>query len=147
MENNELNKIIIDKVRSKVVVSNLEREEKMKLSKRKQVISIVAVLMVFLLGGVATVNAATNGKLVEEIKGTLKVFFVKADSGTMQLTYEGESEELPEGEEQPSVTYSITGDSDLEVEKYYVKTNVIDIDDFTNSEAMEQGIIVQYESK
>ena len=65
----------------------------------------------------------------------------------MQLTYEGESEELPEGEEQPSVTYSITGDSDLEVEKYYVKTNVINSDDLTNSEAMEQGIVVRYENK
>lgn len=35
MENNKLNKKIIENVRNRVVVSNLESEENMKISKRK----------------------------------------------------------------------------------------------------------------
>ena len=38
MENNELNKKVLEKVRSRIVISNLESEENMKLNKKKQLI-------------------------------------------------------------------------------------------------------------
>lgn len=77
MEKDELNKRIIEKVRNAVVISNLEREEKMKLSKRKQVLSFVAVMVIMFAGSFVTVNAATNGELVNKVKEGMKVIFVK----------------------------------------------------------------------
>ena len=68
MENQELNKRIMKNVRNKIVVSNLEREESMKLRARKRVISMCAVAVILLSGSLLSVNAATDGKLVEDIK-------------------------------------------------------------------------------
>lgn len=79
MENNELNRKIIEKVRNVVVISNLESEEKMKLSKKKQVLSFVAVMMIMFAGSFMTVNAATNGELVNKVKEGMKVIFIKED--------------------------------------------------------------------
>ena len=50
MENNELNKKVLEKVRNRIVISNLESEENMKLNKKKQIISISAVLVVLFTG-------------------------------------------------------------------------------------------------
>lgn len=77
MENNELNKKVMEKVRNKIVISNLESEENMKLSKRKQVLSLVAVIVIMLTGSFVTVNAATNGELAEKVKDTIKNVFVE----------------------------------------------------------------------
>lgn len=79
MENNELNKRIIENVRNRVVISNLESEENMKINKRKQVLSLVAVMVIMLTGSFITVNAATNGELVEKVKDTIQVIFVDKD--------------------------------------------------------------------
>lgn len=83
MENKELNKKIIEKVRNKIVISNLEREETMKISKRKQVLSIAAAIMIILTGSFISVNAATNGELAEAVKDTVKdtvkVILIKQD--------------------------------------------------------------------
>ena len=79
MENNELNKRIIENVRNRVVISNLEREENMKISKRKQVLSLVAVMVIMITGGLFTVNAATNGELAEKVKDTIQVIFTDKD--------------------------------------------------------------------
>ena len=79
MENNELNKRIIENVRNRVVISNLESEENMKLNKRKQILSIVAVMIVMLTGSFFTVNAATNGELAEKVKDTIQVIFTDKD--------------------------------------------------------------------
>ena len=81
MENNELNKKVLEKVRSRIVISNLESEENMKLNKKKQLISISAVLVVLFTGSFITVNAATDGELVDKVTNTIKVIFVK-DDGT-----------------------------------------------------------------
>ena len=72
MEDKELNERIIKNVRNRIVVSNLESEERMKISKKKQIISIAAVCLILLTGSFATVNAATDGKLVENVKDTIK---------------------------------------------------------------------------
>ncbi len=79
MENNELNNKIIEKVRDKIVISNLESEENMRLNRKKQVLSLVAVLIIMLTGSFMTVNATTNGELVEKVKDTIKVIFVNED--------------------------------------------------------------------
>ena len=81
MGDNNLNKKIIERVRNRIVISNLESEEKMKLNKKKQIISIAAVAVIMLAGGFFTVNAATNGELANNIKNTIKVVLVK-DDGT-----------------------------------------------------------------
>lgn len=107
MENNELNNKILKNVRNKIVVSNLESEENMKLNIKKQIISICAVVLVATSGGFFTVNAATNGKLVQDIKEFVTVTIVKQDGttesvegktqtdeyGNTWLKYEGKGEE------------------------------------------------------
>ena len=50
MENNELNNKILKNVRNKIVVSNLEKEYAMKISKRKQIISLCATTIILLSG-------------------------------------------------------------------------------------------------
>ena len=79
MENNKLNKKIIENVRNRVVVSNLESEESMKISKRKQVLSVVAVMVVMLTGSFITVNATTDGELAQKVKDTIQVIFTDKD--------------------------------------------------------------------
>lgn len=80
MENNELNKRIIENVRNRVVISNLESEENMKFNKRKQVLSLVTVMTIMLTGSFITVNAATNGELAEKVKDTIQqVIFTDQD--------------------------------------------------------------------
>ena len=73
MENNELNNIVLNKVINNIVISNLEREECMRVNKKKQVISLCVVAVVFLSGSFFTANAATEGKLVENIKQKCRI--------------------------------------------------------------------------
>lgn len=147
MENNELNNKILKNVRNKIVVSNLEREECMKLNKRKQIISVLTASLIILSGGFLTVNAATDGKLVEEIK---HVITIKLDNdGKYKVTTEKNSE----GDE--IVKYKIDnldgveGEMDLEVNKTeLLKENLeveIDVDSKTeNGEAEIDLNIVDY---
>ncbi len=82
MESKDLNSAVLKRVMNKIVVSNLESEEKMKINKKKQILSLAAVIILFLSGGFITVNAATDGQLVNNIKDKIiKVVFVD-DSGT-----------------------------------------------------------------
>lgn len=85
MENNELNKKIIENVRNRVVVSNLESEENMKLNKRKQILSLVAIMIIMFTGSFITVNAATNGELVEKVKDTAKIIFTDKDGKQQEV--------------------------------------------------------------
>lgn len=47
----------------------------MKFNKRKQVLSLLAVMIIILTGGFITVDAATNGELSEKVKDTIQVIF------------------------------------------------------------------------
>lgn len=85
MENKELNNRILRNVRSKIVVSNLESEENMKINAKKQILSICAVALVMISGGFFTVNAATNGQLVQDIKEFVTVTLVKSDGTTEKV--------------------------------------------------------------
>lgn len=73
--NNNLNKRIIENVRNRVVISNIESEVNMKLSRRKQILSVITVCMIMLGGSFITVNAATEGQLVEKVTETIQVVF------------------------------------------------------------------------
>ncbi len=85
MENKELNDRIIKNVKNRIVVSNLESEEKMKLAKKTQVLSLAAVIVLFLSGGFITVNATTDGKLVDDITDKIKVVFVNNNKEEKEL--------------------------------------------------------------
>lgn len=85
MENKNLKEKIIKNVRNRVVVSNLESEESMKLSKKKQILSLTAVMLVMLTGSFITVNAATDGEVVNKVKDTIKVILVKEDGKKEQV--------------------------------------------------------------
>lgn len=85
MENNKLKKYILKNVKSKIVISNLESEESMKINMKKQVFAILAVIMLVLVGGFFSVNAATDGKLIENIKEVIKVTMIKDDGVVVQL--------------------------------------------------------------
>lgn len=87
MENNELNNKILSNVRNRIVVSNLEKEETMRISKRKQIVSLCATLLIILSSSFITVNAATEGKLVEDIKEKYKeIFTIDYDQSKYKIT-------------------------------------------------------------
>lgn len=86
MEDSELSKRVMEKVRTKIVISNLESEENMKLSKRKQVLSLVAVIVIMLTGSFVTVNAATNGELAEKVRDTIKNVLVEINGKEVKGT-------------------------------------------------------------
>lgn len=79
MRNDEFNKKIIENVKNRIVVSNLESEEKMKISKKKQIISIAAMAVIMVTGSFFTVNAATDGELVKKIKEKINITIVNED--------------------------------------------------------------------
>lgn len=106
MENSELSKRIIENVRNRVVISNLEREENMKLNKRKQILSVMAVMFMMLTGSFFTVNAATNGELAEKVKDSIQVIFTDKD---------GKQEEVK------GTTY--TDSNNHTIEKYQIEKN------------------------
>lgn len=73
--NDDLNKRIIENVRNRVVISNIESEVNMKLSKRKHILSVITVCIIMLGGSFITVNAATDGQLIEKVTETIQVIF------------------------------------------------------------------------
>lgn len=82
MESKDLNSAVLKRVRNKIVVSNLESEEKMKINKKKQILSLAAVIVLFLSGGFITVNAATDGQLANNIKDKIIKVVLVDDNGT-----------------------------------------------------------------
>lgn len=115
MVNNELNKKIVESVRNRIVISNLESEENMKINKRKQIVSLVAVMLIMLTGSFITVNAATNGELAEKAKDTIQVIFTDKD---------GKQEEVK------GTTY--TDSNNHTIEKYHIEKygteHIIEVD-------------------
>lgn len=109
MVKNELNKRIIENVRNRVVISNLESEENMKLNKRKQILSLTAIVTIMITGSFFTVNAATNGELADKVKDTVKVIFVKDD-----------------GKEEPVEGTTYTNSDNHTIEKFEMNENGIE---------------------
>ena len=68
MNNSELNSRVLEKVKTRIAVSNLEMEEKRMISRRKRIVSFVAVFMIIFAGSFITVNAMTDNGLVNAIK-------------------------------------------------------------------------------
>ena len=79
MRNDEFNNKIIENVKNRIVVSNLESEAYMKISKKKQIISIAAMAIIMVTGSFFTVNAATDGELVKKIKEKINITIVNED--------------------------------------------------------------------
>lgn len=111
MGNNELNNKILKNVRSKIVVSSLESEERMKISKRNKVISICAALMIVVSGGLFTVNAATDGKVAEEIK---KFITIDYDQSKYKVVTENQTEVIDGDECVRYELQSIDGQEEIE---------------------------------
>lgn len=132
MVNEELNKRIIEKVRNKIVISNLESEENMKLNKRKQVLSLLGVMTIMLVGSFITVNAATNGELVDKAKDTIKVVFIKEDGKEEEIkgnTYKDSNNHTMEKFEYENngATYTLEVDKDnLDGSNISIEENIKD---------------------
>lgn len=109
MENNELNKRIVENVINRIVISNLESEENMKFNKRKQILSLVLVMAIMLTGSFITANAATNGELAEKVKDTIQVIFTDKN---------GKQEEIPK------TTY--TDSNNHTIEKYQIEKDGVE---------------------
>ena len=85
MENNNLNKRIKENVRNRVVISNIESEVNMNISKGKQILSVMAICIIMLGGSAITVNAATGGKLAEKVTETIRVIFKDKDGKEIEI--------------------------------------------------------------
>ena len=112
MGNNELNNKILKNVRSKIVVSSLESEERMKISRRNKIVSICAALMIVVSGGLFTVNAATDGKVAEEIK---KFITVNYDQSKYKVVTENQTEYIDGDEYVRYQLESLDGTEEVEI--------------------------------
>lgn len=124
MENNELNDKIMRNVRNRIVVSNLEKEEIMEKAKRKHIISLCATTVILLSGSFLSVNAATDGKLVEDIKEKYKeIIMIDYDQSKYQIT-DIKEEKMPTGEN--TVTYRMTSKDGQEQMDTVIITDELD---------------------
>lgn len=126
MRNDEFNKKIIENVKNRIVVSNLESEEHMKISKKKQIISIAAMAIVMVTGSFFTVNAATDGELVKKIKEKINITIVNED-GTEE-TLEDANTYVTDNNEYV-VEYLIKDDSNTQSqteESFKIYTNTLE---------------------
>lgn len=125
MENNELNNKILKNVRNKIVVSNLEKEEAMKISKRKQAISLCATLIILLSGSFLTVNAATDGQLAENIKEKYKeIITINYDESKYKIVDVEEGKDPVSGGN--TVTYRATSIDNTEEMVTIINTDNLD---------------------
>lgn len=124
MENNDLNDKIMRNVRNRIVVSNLEKEEAMEKAKRKHIISLCATTVILLSGSFLSVNAATDGKLVEDIKEKYKeIITIDYDQSKYQIT-DVKEEKMPTGEN--TVTYRMTSKDGQEQMDTVIITDELD---------------------
>lgn len=127
MENNDLNNKIMRNVRTKIVVSNLEKEETMEKTRRKHIISLCATTIILLSGSFLSVNAATDGKLVEDIKEKYKeIITIDYDQSKYKIT-ETKEEKLPTG--QNTVSYRMTSIDGQEEMYTVIMTDELDKSD------------------
>ena len=73
----ELSERVLKEFKDNITISKLKEECIMQRKTRKQVLFGTILCTLMLSGSFITVNAATNGQLVENIKDTIKVVFVK----------------------------------------------------------------------
>lgn len=124
MENNDLNDKIMRNVRSRIVISNLEKEEAVEKAKRKHIISLCATTVILLSGSFLSVNAATDGKLVEDIKEKYKeIITIDYDQSKYQIT-DIKEEKMPTGEN--TVTYRMTSKDGQEQMDTVIITDELD---------------------
>lgn len=127
MENNDLNNKIMRNVRTRIVVSNLEKEETMEKNKRRHIISLCATTIILLSGSFFSVNAATDGKLVEDIKEKYKeIITIDYDQSKYKIT-ETKEEKLPTG--QNTVSYRMTSIDGQEEMDTVIMTDELDKSD------------------
>jgi hypothetical protein len=89
---------ILKNVREKIAVSNLEKEYIMKSKLKKQIMTFSLVAVLFLSGGFFTVNAVTNGELVNNVKETIEKTgkeYIKGNK-LVRLHEDGRVEEITE---------------------------------------------------
>ena len=127
MENNDLNNKIMRNVRTRIVVSNLEKEETIEKTKRRHIISLCATTIILLSGSFFSVNAATDGKLVEDIKEKYKeIITIDYDQSKYKIT-ETKEEKLPTG--QNTVSYRMTSIDGQEEMDTVIMTDELDKSD------------------
>lgn len=146
MENQEWNRKIWQKVRNKIVVSNLEREESMKLKQRKQTISMCAVAIILLSGSFLTVNAATDGKLVEEIKHKYEeMIVVRIDENKYKVT---ETKEGIDENGDKTITYTVQSVDGEEEATIGVNKEILEKENLqVEAEVNEEGMMMVIQDK
>ncbi len=86
----DLEEKILRNFKDSIAMSNLEEEFSMKKVFKKQIITLSILVVVLFSGGLLTVNAATDGKVVEDIKETIYNMLkdntnVKIDSESIEI--------------------------------------------------------------
>lgn len=86
----DLEEKILRNFKTSVAMSNFEEEFLMKKILKKQIITVSILVVVLFSGGLLTVNAATDGKVVEDIKETIYNMLkdnanVKVDSNSIEI--------------------------------------------------------------
>ena len=83
---------ILKNFKNSIAMSHLEEEFLMKKGLKKQIIILSLVIVVLFTGGFWTVNAVTNGKMVENIKSTVYDMIkvkdnkdIKVDSNSIEI--------------------------------------------------------------
>ena len=118
----------------------------MKKSVKKQVLLGTMLMTLILSGSFITVNATTKGQLVEGIKDTIKVIFVKVNNEENQLICENESQEEADKEASYVIYSDITNDVETQIELDGKATvDTITIDEVDNS--LEGTIVMEYKNE
>lgn len=135
----ELSKKVLKEFKDNITISNLKEECIMKRNIRKHVLLGTMLVTLILSGSFITVNAATNGQLVENIKDTIKVVFV---SNGQEEEIDGKFYTDENGESWVTFEKSLNDvqmqvdlkQDELDKENLKVETKMIDIQDATPSE-------------
>ena len=103
----DLDERIIKNFRDHIAISNLREECEMKRIVKKQILMFSMIAVVFISGSFMTVNAATGGKLVNNIKEVLfNKVIENTDIDVKEDSFEVENYETDEGGDVTSATYT-----------------------------------------
>lgn len=138
MENNDLERKIINNVRNKIVVSNLEKEASMKMSKRRTIISLTALFLILVSGSFLTVNAATDGQLAQDVKDLITFTF---DTSKYKQT-EGQKGVDENGNEYYHyILESLDGKEEVEIMTYKDENVTVNYEPTEDEDGLTIGII------